>query len=229
MKYRSEIDGLRALAIVPVILFHSGLSVFSGGFVGVDIFFVISGYLITQIIYEDIKRGEFSITKFYERRARRILPALFFIISISLPFSWYFLTPNHLSEFSKSIEWITTFRSNIFFYHQSGYFDGESELKPLLHTWSLSVEEQFYLFFPIYLVIFWRFKKNFIISSLGIVFLISFVYGNYKLQNNPASAFFYLSTRAWEILLGTFVGFYLSMKGKKFQSDKFFPWSIARG
>ena len=148
MNYRREIDGLRAIAVLSVIFFHAGFEIFSGGFVGVDIFFVISGYLITTIILKELKEDQFSIVNFYERRARRILPALFFLMFICLPFAWYILVvPADMKNFSQSLIAVSTFISNIFFWSGSGYFDNTSELKPLLHTWSLSVEEQYYIFF----------------------------------------------------------------------------------
>ena len=148
MHYRPEIDGLRALAVLPVIFFHADLFFFSGGFVGVDIFFVISGYLITSILIKDLRENKFSISKFYERRARRILPALFFVIILSIPIAWITFLPKDLLNFFQSVLAITFFSSNILFWRESGYFDSESSLKPLLHTWSLSVEEQFYVLFP---------------------------------------------------------------------------------
>lgn len=154
MKYRREIDGLRALAIIPVVLFHAGFDSFSGGFVGVDVFFVISGYLISSIIMNDLDAGDFSVANFYERRARRILPALFLVMFISIPFSWFYLLPGDMVGFSKSLVAVPGFFSNILFWRDSGYFGAENELKPLLHTWSLSVEEQYYLLFPILLIFF---------------------------------------------------------------------------
>ena len=151
MKYRAEIDGLRALAVLPVIFFHAGFSLFSGGFVGVDIFFVISGYLITTIILTEILNDKFSLTNFYERRARRILPALFFVMLCCLPFAWFILAPSDLINFGQSLVAVATFSSNFFFWMDSGYFSTNAELKPLLHTWSLAVEEQYYIIFPIFL------------------------------------------------------------------------------
>ncbi len=134
MKYRSEIDGLRALAVTSVILFHAGVSIVSGGYVGVDIFFVISGFLITTIILGEIQSGTFSIVNFYERRVRRILPALFFVMFLCVPVAWVVLSPYDMKYFSKSLAYVSIFLSNTIFYKQSGYFDAASELKPLLHT-----------------------------------------------------------------------------------------------
>ena len=147
MKYRAEIDGLRALAVFPVIFFHAGFELFNGGFVGVDVFFVISGYLITTILIEDIENKRFSIVYFYERRARRILPALFLVMLSCIPFAWFWLTPNDLKDFGESLIAVSTFSSNFLFWLESGYFEATAELKPLLHTWSLAVEEQYYIIF----------------------------------------------------------------------------------
>jgi len=147
-RYRPEIDGLRALAIIPVILFHAGFETFKGGFVGVDVFFVISGYLITGLILDEIKQGSFSIVRFYERRIRRILPALFFVCLVCIPFAWLWMLPSEFRDFSKSLAAVSLFVSNFYFWNKSGYFEAATELKPLLHTWSLAVEEQFYILWP---------------------------------------------------------------------------------
>ena len=130
MRYRPEIDGLRAVAVVPVMLFHAGVSAVGGGYVGVDVFYVISGYLITTILLNDWAEGKFSILKFYERRARRILPALFCVMALTLPFAYVLLQPNDMIEFAKSLVAVTTFSSNFFFWAQSGYFDTAAEMKP---------------------------------------------------------------------------------------------------
>jgi peptidoglycan/LPS O-acetylase OafA/YrhL len=137
MRYRAEIDGLRTLAVIPVILFHAGFHVLGGGFVGVDIFFVISGYLITGILLAELNAGRFSILNFYERRARRILPALFLVLLVSVPCAWYVLLPHDFKGFASSLAAVSIFGSNILFWGESGYFDSAAELKPLLHTWSL--------------------------------------------------------------------------------------------
>ena len=171
MKYRKEIDGLRAIAVIPVILFHAGFENFSGGFVGVDIFFVISGYLITSIILSEKENGTFSLINFYERRARRIIPALFFVMLISTLFSWFWLTPSHMKDFSESLVGISFFASNILFWQETGYWGAVNELKPLLHTWSLAVEEQYYVLFPLFLMLMWRFKKRWILSSFFLIAL----------------------------------------------------------
>ncbi len=217
MKYRAEIDGLRALAVIPVILFHAGFEWFSGGFVGVDVFFVISGYLITTIIISEMAEGKFSMVNFYERRARRILPALFFVMAACLPFAWLWLTPSDLKDFGQSLIAVSFFSSNMLFWLESGYFDTAAELKPLLHTWSLAVEEQYYILFPIFLMLTWRLGVKWISIILSFVFLLSLglaVLGT-QYATNPqitSGTFFLLPTRGWELLVGVFAAFYLKYK-----------------
>ena len=210
MKYRAEIDGLRALAVLPVIFFHAGFEIFSGGFVGVDVFFVISGYLITTIILKDMQEGKFSIVNFYERRARRILPALFFVALVCFPFAWAWLSPRDMKDFAQSLIAVATFSSNILFWQETGYFDTASELKPLLHTWSLAVEEQYYILFPLFLMLAWKLGKKAIITILVIVFVSSLAVAQLGTSHQPDAAFFLLPTRVWEILLGAFCAFYLA-------------------
>ncbi|MBU2880298.1 acyltransferase family protein [Aliiglaciecola lipolytica] len=208
MKYRPEVDGLRAIAVIPVIFFHAGFTLFSGGYVGVDIFFVISGYLITTIIYKEIVEGSFSLINFYERRARRILPALFVVMLFCLPFSWLLFTPTEMKDFGESLIAVSIFSSNVLFWLESGYFDTVSEFKPLLHTWSLAVEEQYYIFFPVFLMIAYKYCKQLIVPTLCITFLISLYLANYSAYNITTSAGFYLlPTRLFEILLGAAIVF----------------------
>ena len=178
MEYRKEIDGLRAIAVIPVILFHAGFDRFSGGYVGVDIFFVISGYLITTIILHEKQSGNFSLVNFYERRARRILPALFFVMLISLPFAFLWLTPSNHKDFSQSLTSVAFFSSNILFWLETGYFDAASESKPLLHTWSLAVEEQYYVLFPLFLMLVWHFRKRWLLCHLLHFFFYQHAHGN---------------------------------------------------
>jgi peptidoglycan/LPS O-acetylase OafA/YrhL len=210
MDYRQEIDGLRALAVLPVILFHAGFETFSGGFVGVDVFFVISGYLITTVILAELEQGKFSIVNFYERRARRILPALFLVIFVCIPFAWLWLLPSDMKDFSQSLVAVSVFASNILFWHQSGYFDTEAELKPLLHTWSLAVEEQFYLLFPLFLMLFWKLGKRYVLVMLGLTFFASFSVSEWAAYAKPSAAFYLFLTRGWELLIGALAAFYLS-------------------
>ena len=209
MNYRREIDGLRALAIIPVILYHAGLQGFSGGYVGVDIFFVISGFLITTIILSEMQAGTFSLISFYERRARRILPALFLVLMVSLPFAWFWLQPLALKNFSESLVAVTLFISNIFFWKHGGYFDIESELNPLLHTWSLAVEEQYYVLFPLFLMVAWRFGKRWIVGLLLLGALVSLALAYKVSLSFSTTAFYLLPGRGWELLVGAFTSFYL--------------------
>lgn len=209
MKYRAEIDGLRAIAVVPVVLFHAGFNAVSGGFLGVDVFFVISGYLITSIILSEMEAGQFSLLSFYDRRARRILPALSFVLLCSLPFAWFLLLPGDYREFSQSLIAVSTFLANIFFWQESGYFDTLAELKPLLHTWSLAVEEQYYILYPLFLMAAWRFGKRAIVWALVAAFILSLAMAQWGAYNKPMAAFFLLPTRAWELLIGCFAAFYL--------------------
>jgi peptidoglycan/LPS O-acetylase OafA/YrhL len=208
VEYRKEIDGLRAVAVIPVILFHAGFPQFSGGFVGVDVFFVISGYLITTIILSEKEKGIFSLVKFYERRARRIIPALFFVMLFSTIFSWAWLPPSHMEDFSQSLVAVSVFSSNILFWKESGYWGVENELKPLLHTWSLAVEEQFYLLFPIFLMLMWRFRKRWLLGAFLIIAIGSLSLSHWAAFNNPTANFFLLTTRGWELGIGVGVAFY---------------------
>ena len=208
MKYRAEIDGLRALAVIPVILYHAGLKLFGGGYVGVDIFFVISGYLITSIILAELDAGTFSLIHFYERRARRILPALFVVMFACLPFAWFWLIPQDMKSFSQSLVAVSAFTSNILFWKTSGYFDIATELKPLIHTWSLAVEEQYYVLFPPLLMLTWKLGKRWIIGLLAILFVISLACAQWLSVKDPSFAFYMLPTRGWELLIGAFIAFY---------------------
>ena len=209
-KYRPEIDGLRALAILPVIFFHAGFEIFRGGFLGVDVFFVISGYLITSFIISDLSSNNFRLLDFYERRARRILPALLTMCIFITPISFFILLPGDQINFAKSIIASIFFVSNVLFWRETGYFDVESELKPLMHTWSLSVEEQFYIFFPLVLIFIWRFKQSFIAIPIFILLIISFALSNWGAFYKPAANFYLLPTRGWEIMSGALCAVYLS-------------------
>ena len=207
MEYRREVDGLRAFAVIPVIFFHAGFQIFSGGFVGVDVFFVISGYLITSIIISEIRVGSFSLVKFYERRARRILPALFVVLFACLPFAWLWLLPHEIRSFSQSLVAVSVYASNFLFWQTSGYFDTSAELKPLLHTWSLAVEEQYYLLFPMFLMLSWRLGKRGILAILGVVAVISLTMAQWAILVEPDAGFYLLPARSWELLIGAFVAF----------------------
>ncbi|MDK3019061.1 acyltransferase family protein [Pseudodonghicola flavimaris] len=209
MIYRKEIDGLRSIAVIPVILFHAGFSGFSGGFAGVDVFFVISGYLITSILLSDLSAGHFSILRFYERRARRILPALFFVVLACLPLALAWLAPFELRKFGASLVAVSLFASNILFWTEKGYFDSAAELKPLLHTWSLAVEEQYYIIVPVFLLLLWRFGRAFLGLAFAIVFLASLGLAEVLSKTAPTAAFYLLPSRAWELALGAFAALIL--------------------
>jgi peptidoglycan/LPS O-acetylase OafA/YrhL len=214
MKYRPEIDGLRAVAVVPVILFHGGFALFSGGFVGVDVFFVISGYLISTIIMTELDAGNFTLVGFYERRARRILPALFLVILACLPFAWAWMLPARLEDFGQSIVAVVAFASNMLFWQESGYFSPSAELKPLLHTWSLAIEEQFYVVFPAFMLLCWRFGTR-AVTAMVITGAIASLGLSEWLSDRDASANFYLApTRAWELLAGVMAAIYLRRRAR---------------
>lgn len=210
MTYRKDIDGLRALAVLPVVLFHAGFGFFSGGFVGVDVFFVISGYLITGIIFGEIAQEKFSILRFYERRIRRIFPALFAVLAFTLIAGLAIFLPEDLKALSGSIVAATLFVSNILFWRESGYFDTAAEMKPLLHTWSLAVEEQFYIFFPLFLMVAWRwglFRRSARIVKwlTWAALLLSLAASIYGIRYHDEATFYLLPTRAWELLLGSVI------------------------
>lgn len=205
IKYRPDIDGLRAIAVLSVLFFHTEVPGFTGGFVGVDIFFVISGFLITSILLNEINEGNYSISRFYERRIRRIFPALFPVIIFTIIVGAVLFTPDGYKKLSETTLSTTLFYSNYLFANQSGYFDAPSIEKPLLHTWSLALEEQFYIFFPLLLVFINRFKKNRYIPWLLLIFCISLAASIYGVAYYPSKTFYLLYTRAWELLAGSIV------------------------
>ncbi len=198
---------MRALAVLPVILFHAGFDMFSGGYVGVDVFFVISGYLITSILVAELEADDFSISRFYERRARRILPALFFVMFACVPFAYVLMTPDQLIDFSQSILAVTFFSSNILFWLESGYFAPAAELKPLLHTWSLAVEEQYYVLFPIFLYLMWRFGRRPVLWAVVAIAVASLLLTEWGWRNAPGATFYLAPTRVWELLIGSICAF----------------------
>ncbi len=204
-KYRPDIDGLRAVAVLPVLFFHAQFPGFAGGYVGVDIFYVISGYLITSVIAKDVLRGTFSFTSFYDRRIRRIFPALFGVLFFCIVAATILFTPNDFVTFAKSMIAMTFFASNIYLKRiarMDGYFDRTSESQVLLHTWSLSVEEQFYLFFPALLLLLAKWAKGRLAGWLIFLATISFVINIWATHYKPVSAFYLLIPRAWELLMG---------------------------
>jgi len=214
MTYRPEIDGLRAIAVIPVVFFHAGFSTFEGGFVGVDIFFVISGFLITNILLMEMETKTFSFISFYERRARRILPALYFVIFACMPFAWLLLWPTDMVDFSQSMVAVPTFWSNILFWQEASYWDTAGELKPLLHTWSLAVEEQYYILFPIFLVLVWSIRKRWVFFLIVFGALISLAVAHWGAFRSPAATFYLLPTRCWELSLGAGLSCFLLYRKK---------------
>jgi peptidoglycan/LPS O-acetylase OafA/YrhL len=202
LKYRADIDGLRAVAVLSVLAFHMGLSGFSGGFVGVDVFFVISGYLISAIVFSEIAEGTYSIASFYERRIRRIFPALFAMLLAFTVCALIYIFPFEMVRYAKSLLAAAASVSNFYFWQQSGYFDTPTS-NPLLHTWSLAVEEQFYLFFPLYLWAVRRFFPKRLRLSVAVLFFASLVASAILVHVSPTAAFYAPYTRAWELLLGT--------------------------
>ena len=222
LTYRPEIDGLRAIAVGAVILYHAQITIFGhqpfkGGFIGVDIFFVISGYLITSIILKElVTTGAFSFKHFYERRVRRILPALLFVMLVSLPFAWVYLLPSSFIDFSKSILYSLGFSSNFYFHYSGQQYGGESGLlKPFLHTWSLSVEEQYYILFPIVLLITFKYFRKYLIQILILGFILSLGLADWGSRNHPSFNFYVLPTRGWELLAGSILAYFEIIKGKR--------------
>ena len=203
LKYRPDIDGLRAVAVLAVLFYHAGFELFSGGFVGVDVFFVISGFLITKKIAEEILENKFTLISFYEKRIRRIYPALFVVILLTLPVGAWLYDLTTFRELGQSATATTLFVSNIFFWTQSGYFESPSALKPLLHMWSLSVEEQFYLGLPLLLVFLFRFFKKHVRLILALIAGVSFIAVIFTLRRDPSAAFFLTHGRIWELLAGS--------------------------
>ncbi|MCK3779594.1 acyltransferase [Ensifer sesbaniae] len=202
MQYRPEIDGLRALAVVPVLLFHAGFGLLAGGFAGVDVFFVISGFLITSIIHREIRDGSFSVVRFYERRARRIAPALLLVCAVSIPFALMWMLPEELNNFGKSLYAVNFFASNFLFWGQTGYFAPSTELMPLLHTWSLAVEEQFYVVFPLLLLGLRRASAATALKVVLALVVLSFAMTQLLARADPAANFYLLPSRFWELGVG---------------------------
>jgi peptidoglycan/LPS O-acetylase OafA/YrhL len=225
--YRPEIDGLRAIAVGAVILYHAQITIFGyqpfkGGFIGVDIFFVISGYLITSIILQElVTTGSFSFKYFYERRIRRILPVLLFVILASLPIAWMYLFPNILVDFSKSILYSIGFSSNFYFYYSGLEYSVDGLQHPFLHTWSLSVEEQYYILFPIILLITFKYFRKYLIHILIFGFIVSLGLAEWSSRNYPSASFYFLPTRMWELLAGSILAYFEIKKGNRSQNKGF--------
>src|SRR6056300_196296 len=222
LTYRPEIDGLRAIAVGAVIFYHAQIAIlghqpFKGGFIGVDIFFVISGYLITSIILKElVTTGSFSFKHFYERRIRRILPALLFVMLVSLPFAWMYLLPSSFIDFSKSILYSLGFSSNFYFWYSGQQYGAGSGLsKPFLHTWSLSVEEQFYILFPIVLLMTFKYFRKYLIYILILGFVLSLGLADWGSRNHPSASFYFLHTRMWELIVGSILAYFEITNGHR--------------
>ena len=199
LRYRADIDGLRALAVIAVILFHTFPNILPGGFIGVDVFFVISGYLITQITLVDLDSGKFSAAYFYARRVRRIFPALITVLIITFAFGWHYFLPLELTSLGKNLLASALFSANLVLLSEVGYFDVAAHLKPLLHLWSLGIEEQFYLFWPLML---WAVPRKFLLLATVLIVAVSFILNVAMIAHSPSETFYLPFTRAWELLAG---------------------------
>ena len=205
LRYRSDIDGLRALAVLGVVIFHLQLGFIPGGYTGVDIFFVISGYLISKTIFEEIEKSEFSIANFYVRRARRILPGFLSVVALTSIAAYIFLHPSELVNYSKSAIASALFAANIFFYSSLDYFSPSANEIPLLHLWSLGVEEQFYIFFPLIALVAMRLGKFWLNVTVAGILLASLIISQSLLYIDPTSSFYLLPSRAFELLIGSLI------------------------
>ena len=201
-RYRNDIDGLRALSVILVILDHLGFTWCSGGFVGVDVFFVISGYVITQTISKDASSGTFSLLAFYERRIRRLLPGLAVVILLAVVAAWCIMLPNDFQALTSSVAAASLAVSNVYFWRQSGYFDALAITKPMLHTWSLGVEEQFYLFYPLLFTWLQKAQKKILLPTLGSLVFISLTLASITTFHHARGTFFLMPPRLWEMLIG---------------------------
>ncbi len=207
--YREDIDGLRAIAVLAVILNHAKIPGFPGGYIGVDVFFVISGFLITKIIVREIEENQFSFIKFYERRIRRIIPALSVMLAFVLVAGFVMFDINRLQSLAKSVIAAILFYANINFWSEAGYFDAPSQLKPLLHTWSLAVEEQFYIFFPIILILATRYTNKHKSMILFFIFVCSLGAAAYQVSQNQVTAFYLAQFRIWELIIGSLLAIHI--------------------
>jgi peptidoglycan/LPS O-acetylase OafA/YrhL len=229
--YRPEIDGLRGIAVLAAIGWHAqfkvlGLDPIQGGFIGIEIFFVISGYLITLIILREMQQDRFTIRGFYERRARRILPILLTVLLASLPFAWLYMLPKAVEEFAGSVLSMLAFGSNFWFWQESSYWSEAGELKPLLHTWSLSLEEQFYVLFPLLLIVLWKVGVRYIVPVFLVIFVGSLMLTQVSVASDPEGTFFLLLPRMWELIAGALLAVLEMNNGRKSNPklESSMPW-----
>lgn len=202
--YRSDIDGLRAIAILAVVAFHAFPSSLRGGFIGVDIFFVISGFLISKSIFEDFDKNTFNFAEFYSRRVKRIFPALIIVLVACISLGWFILLADEYKQLGKHVAGGAVFISNLMLWNEAGYFDNSADTKPLLHLWSLAIEEQFYILWPLMVWILFKFRIN--ISIASFIFAVAFFYLNVSLvKMDPIVAYFAPHTRFWELMVGCFL------------------------
>jgi len=213
--YRAEIDGLRAFAVLSVVFFHAFPTVFKGGFIGVDVFFVISGFLITSHIFQSLENGHFSFTDFFSRRIRRIFPALILVMTCSLIFGWFVLLSDEFNQLGKHVAGGAAFVSNFIFADEVGYFSTEAEYKPMLHLWSLAVEEQFYIFWPLILWVAWKMRQNLLLICLFFM-LSSFLINIFWVSRFPTEIFFWPFGRFWELLVGSVLAWLMLYKTNMF-------------
>ena len=214
-KYRPDIDGLRAIAVLAVVLFHAFPSSLRGGFIGVDIFFVISGFLISTIIYENVKNKTFSFKDFYSRRVRRIFPALLVVISVTFGFGFFILSADEFNQLGKLVASGIGFVANLVLWSESGYFDAATETKPLLHLWSLGIEEQFYIIWPLLLIFAWNKKVNLFFVTI-LILILSFTLNIFNIKADPVGTFYSPLTRIWELLFGSLLAWIMVFKKDKF-------------
>ncbi|MBV7478179.1 acyltransferase family protein [Pseudomonas sp. PDM31] len=219
-KYRADIDGLRAVAVLAVVGFHAFPSLIRGGFVGVDVFFVISGFLISTIVFESLDRGVFSFSEFYARRIKRIFPALLLVLIACFTFGWYALLATEYKQLGKHIAAGASFMSNFALWSEAGYFDNAAEVKPLLHLWSLGIEEQFYIIWPFLLWLAWKRKINFLLVAV-LVSAVSFYLNLSGIKKDPIATFYSPQTRFWELLCGSLLAWLTLYKKETFTKLKF--------
>ena len=218
-KYRPDIDGLRAIAILSVVIFHAFPAIIPGGFIGVDIFFVISGFLISTITFSSLERGRFSLIEFYVRRIRRIFPALILVLVATIILGWFFFFPDEYKQLGKHTAAGAGFIQNFILWYESGYFDNASETKPLLHLWSLAIEEQFYIFWPLLLSYVWIKHWSFL-KVTAVIAVISFAANLYLMHLSPTAGFFLPISRFWELMIGGMLAYTLLHYPKLLEKHK---------